>query len=83
MKISAYGNQVMIEPEKVKQVLVSDSHSLCEYGTVVSVGEDVKTIKVGDKIGYLIWGLNSLEMDGTKYYFVPESSEFILCKIDE
>jgi len=82
-KIIPFGNNMLIEPVEKRQVLVSDRKSLCEYGKVVAVGSEVKEIKVGDTVGYLVWGISSLEIDGVTHYFVPESSEFLLGTIHE
>lgn len=76
--IRPFGTNILIEPVEKKQVLVSDQGTLCEYGTVVAVGDAVTKVKVGQTIGFLIWGINSLEVDGKKYYFIPETSDFIL-----
>ena len=76
--ITPFGNQILVKPVEKKQILVSEQRSLCEYGTAVAVGDEVKKIKVGDTIGYVIWGINSLDIDGTKHYFIPEDPRFIL-----
>jgi len=78
MKIQPYKTQILIKPSEKKQVLVSDNKSFCEYGEVVAVGSQVADIKIGDKIGYVIWGLNHLEIDGERHYFVPDDPRFIL-----
>lgn len=80
--ISPFGNQILVKPREKKQVLVADKRSLCEYGDVVAVGDSVEKIKVGDVIGYTIWGMNSLEINDVKYYFIPEDSRFILGKLN-
>ncbi len=77
-----FGKNIQIEPIENKQVLVSDQGSLCEYGKVIAVGSDVKEIKVGDTIGYLVWGINSLKVGEKKYYFVPETDDFILGHVE-
>lgn len=82
MKINPFGFNILIKPIEKKQILVSDQPSLCEYGEVIAVGNKVTEIKVGDTIGYTVFGINSLEIDGTKHYFVPETSEFILGTIE-
>lgn len=79
--IIPFGNNILVKPTEKKQILVSDQGSMCEYGEVIAVGDDVQKIKVGDTIGYTVFGINSLEIDGKKHYFVPETAEFILGKI--
>ena len=76
--IKPFGNQILVKPVEKKQILVSDKASLCEYGEVIAIGEDVKKIKVGDMIGYTVWGINRLEINDNKHYFIPEDSRFIL-----
>jgi co-chaperonin GroES (HSP10) len=73
-----FGNQILIQPDKKEQVLVSDQGTLCEYGEVLAIGEDVKRIKVGDKIIFTIWGVNAVEIGNEKYHFIPEDNNFIL-----
>lgn len=76
--ITPFGKNILVRPHEKKQVLVADRASLCEYGEVIAIGDEVEKIKIGDTIGYTVFGVNSLEIDGTKYYFIPETSEFIL-----
>lgn len=76
--IRPFGNQILIQPVEKKQVLISDQGSLCEYGKVLAVGDEVKKVKVGDTLGFLVWGVNSLEIDGVKSYFINETADFIL-----
>lgn len=80
--IKPFGNQILVKPTVKKQVLISDSNTLCEYGEVFAIGDKVEQIKVGQIIGYLVWGINSLEIDNEKHYFVPETDEFILGTIE-
>ncbi len=82
MTIKPIGNQILIEPIEAKNVLVSQQKSLCEYGKVIAVGPDVKAISPGETIGFTVWGLNHLEVDGKKYYFVQEDDRFLLGKIE-
>lgn len=76
--ITPFGNQILIEPYTKKQVLVSDTGTLCEYGTVIAIGDEVQKVKVGDVLGYTIWGINALQINDKKYYFIPEDGRFIL-----
>lgn len=87
MNIEPFGNQILIEPIKKEQILVSDVGTLCEYGNVIAIGDQVEKIKVGDVIGYTVWGVNSLVIDdgsanGKKYYFIPEDQRFVLGKLN-
>lgn len=82
MNIKPFGNNILVKPTEKKQVLVSDRASLCEYGEVIAVGDDVTKIKVGETIGYTVFGVNSLEINDTKHYFIPETAEFILGTIE-
>jgi len=81
MEIEPFGNQILIQPMQKKSVIVSEKKLFCDYGEVIAVGDEVKKIKVGDIIGYTVWGLNHLEIDGIKHYFVPEDQRFILGKL--
>lgn len=78
-KIKPFGKNMLVKPFEKKQVI--GQKSLCEYGTVVSIGELVTEIKVGDIIGYVIWGVKHLEIDEKRHYFIPEDDRFILGKI--
>ncbi len=82
MTIQPFGNQILVEPIEVKNVLVSQQKSLCEYGKVTAIGQDVKHVAVGDTIGFTVWGLNHLEVEGKKYYFIQEDPQFLLGKIE-
>lgn len=81
MKIIPFGNNILVKPHERETILKSAEGSLSEYGEVIDVGDDVKKIKVGDIIGFTIFGVNALEVDGKKAYLVPEMSEFVLATI--
>lgn len=75
---SAYGKNIEILP-KSKNKIIGDTSKFYLYGEVVSVGDEVKTIEVGDTIGYTLWGLTDITMeDGTKHYYVQDNCDFIL-----
>lgn len=81
--IKPFGKNILIEPEERKTVLAMDQGSLCEYGRIVAIGNDVQTLRVGETVGFLVWGISKLEIDEKTYYFLPESSDFILGTIEE
>jgi co-chaperonin GroES (HSP10) len=80
--ITPFGTNILVKPTEQVTVLTTGP-SLCEYGEVLAVGDKVQNVKVGQKIGFVIWGINSLEIEGVKHYFVNESSDFILGIIDD
>lgn len=78
MLFKPYRNNVLIKPAS-KGKIVGDTAMYYLYGEVLAVGEDVKNIKVGDTIGYTLWGLSEiLEADGTKHFYVKDDPKFIL-----
>lgn len=81
MNIKPFGKNILIQPAARAQVLVSDQGSLCEYGKVIAIGDEVTKVDVGDTVGFLVWGVQKLDIRDTIYYFIPETSDFILGKI--
>ncbi len=75
-----YGNNIQILPVS-KNKIIGDTSKYFLYGEVLAVGELVKTIKVGDQLAFTLWGLNKLEKDGEEYFFLQDSSDFILAII--
>lgn len=82
MTIKPFGNQILIRPIEQKTLILAEKKTLNEYGEVLAVGEACKRIKVGDKVFFTMWGLNSVEVDGERHYFVQEHSDFLLGTID-
>lgn len=80
--IKPFGNQILVEPTKADRV-IGEERSLCQYGKVIEIGSEVKHIKKGDTIGFTTWGVNDLEIEEIKYYFVMEDSRFILGTIHD
>jgi len=83
MTIKPFGKNILIQPAARSQVLVSDQGSLCEYGKVIAIGDEVTKVKVGDNVGFLVWGIQKLDVQDTIYYFIPETSDFLLGFIEE
>ncbi len=76
--ITPFGKNVLVLPTETKTVISTKNTTKCDYGKVISIGKDVKEIKVGDVIGFVNHGLLSLEVDKTKLFFIPETDDFIL-----
>lgn len=79
MNIIPFGKRILIKPVEKQQVLVSDDGTLNEYGEVIAIGDEVQKIKVGDKVGFSVFGVEKLIIEEEKFYFIEETSEFLLC----
>lgn len=77
MKIQPFGNNIYYEPTKDEQPM---GVQLCKYGDVIAIGKDVKEVQVGDIIIFGEWGVNEIEINGKKEFFVAEDSAFLLAK---
>lgn len=83
MNIIPFGKRILIKPVEKQQVLVSDDGTLNEYGEVIAIGDEVQKIKVGDKVGFSVFGVEKLIIEEEKFYFIREDDEFLLGKIEE
>lgn len=83
MNIQPFGRQILVKPVEKQQVLVSDDGTLSEYGEVIAIGKEVKTIQVGEKIGFSVFGIEKLIVDEQKFYFIKEDDEFLLGTITD
>lgn len=83
MLIKPFGNRILIKPVERTQVLVADDGTLNEYGEVIAVGPQVGQIKVGDKVGFSVFGVEKLVIEEEKYYFIQEDPEFLLAVIED
>lgn len=73
-----FGDRILVKPHE-KETILKDEANLSEYGEVLAIGPDVKTIKVGDEIGFVVFGVEKLIIDEQKFYFIREDSDFLLC----
>ncbi len=78
MEFKAFGTNIKVLPkDKIKYV--GDSSKYYLYGEVIDVGSEVKNLKIGDQIGFTLWGLREILLeDGSKQYFIKEDPNFIL-----
>lgn len=83
MNIRPFGNRILVKPVEKAQVLVGDDGTLNEYGEVIAIGPTVSHIKVGDKIGFSVFGVEKLIIEDEKYYFLQEDVEFLLATIED
>ncbi len=75
-----FGRRVLVKPHQQETVLKDDS-ALSEYGEVIAIGPEVKTIEVGDVIGFSVFGVEKLIIGEEKHYFILESDDFILANL--
>lgn len=81
MKVNPFGNRILVKPHEHEGIL-RDEASLSEYGEVLAVGPEVKNVKVGDTVGFVVFGVEKLIIGEEKHYFINESDEFLLCTIE-
>lgn len=81
--IIPFGRRILIKPVERQQILVSDDGTLNEYGEVIAIGPSVKHVKVGDKLGFSVFGVEKLVIEEVKHYFIMEDDEFLLAKIED
>jgi len=78
-----YKQNIAIEPIS-KNKIIGDTSKFYLIGKVIGVGSEVKDIKVGDKIGYTLWGLTEiLDEQGVRHMFIKDDPDFILGVYEE
>jgi co-chaperonin GroES (HSP10) len=76
--LKPFGRRIHVRPEKAESVIKSQDASLVERATVVSIGPDVKVLKPGDRVLFTSFGVDSVDLDGERHYFLMEDDSFIL-----
>ncbi len=67
-----------MRPEQKESVIKTPDSNLVERATVLSIGDEVKTVKVGDRLLFTSFGVDSVDVDGERHYFLIEDDAFIL-----
>lgn len=73
--ITPRADKILVEVEELKPkggIILARDDLVIERATVISVGPDVKEIKVGDKVLYKTWALDTVEIGDEKYPFLSE-----------
>lgn len=83
MQIKPFRNRILVKPHENQSILRSEDGSLSEYGEVLAIGPEVQEIKIGDKLGFSVFGVEKLIIEDEKYYFLTEDSEFILAILED
>ncbi len=83
IKIQPLPGIVFIQTEKVIVAgLATDQvPSAVEYAKVIAVGEDVKSVKVGDNVFVKSWAIDSIYHNDTWFRFVAIETNGILAVI--
>lgn len=72
--LKPYFNLMVVEPIEKNDVLIRDEERKYNlFGKVLAIGPKVEEVKVGDYIGFSVWGLTHLDINEKRYYFVPET----------
>lgn len=76
-----------MKPEAQQQVLASNDGVLSEYGIVTQIGAKVQDVKVGDKVGFSVFGIEKLILNEEKHYLIRETNdagfhEFLLAELE-
>lgn len=80
--IKPFGTFLLIKPVQNQTVLKQEDGTMNEYGEVLAVGDKCSgDIKVGDRVGFSVFGVEKLVIDDEKLYFVRENDEFLICTI--
>ncbi len=68
-----------MRPEKERTVIQTSDANLVERATVIAVGPLVNpTIRVGQIILFTSFGVDSIDIDGERQYFLLDDDSFIL-----
>ena len=79
--LQAIGNNLVVKPvfEEAKSILVMPTADIPIYYEVLSIGDKVDEIEVGDKIFIDQYGVEEKSLKGEKFF--TASSEFIYAKV--
>lgn len=83
MKIQPERDIVQLKLDEVSAGALDTSSrdSAVEYGEVIAVGAGT-TLKVGDKVFVKSWGIDLVNHEGKKFYFVNIGTNAILAKVE-
>jgi co-chaperonin GroES (HSP10) len=71
-----------VKPEQIGGVIQTGETSLVERAKVIAVGDEVSKIKEGQIVFFTSFGVDSIDIDGERHYFLLESDAFILATKD-
>ena len=79
MQIIPEKNKVYLDVKepKVGGLDISSRPTAIEVAKVLAVGEGIDWIKKGDTLLFKSWGLDIIDWEGKKYYFIDTSTKAI------
>ena len=85
MNIKPAQNKIYLKIEKptAGSLDLSSKPTVVEYGEVISIGEGVSGVNVGDKLFVKAWALDVITFNKEVYYFIDVASGGILATITE
>ena len=83
MKIHPLSNEVQIKIDEAKAGVLNmeSTQTAVEFGEVVAIGDEVKGIKVGQKILFKAWAVDIVTWEGKRYYFLNMTTNGIKATI--
>lgn len=82
--IKPLNNMVQLGIQEIQAGVLDTSSrdTAVEYAEVLSVGESVTNLKVGDKVFVKAWAVDIINHEDNKYYFCDITSNGILAIIE-
>lgn len=83
MKIKPLANEVQLKIDEAKagSLNMESVVSAVEIGEIIAIGEDVKGLKVGQKVLFKAWSCDIVTVDGKRYYFINMTTNGIKATI--
>lgn len=73
-----FGRRILVKPESQDTVIKNGETNLVERAKVLAIGPEVKNVKEGDTLLFTSFGVDSIDVDGVRHYFLMEDDAFIL-----
>ncbi len=76
--LKPFGKRILVRPEKQSTVIQTADSNLVERATVIAVGDGALFIEPGQTLLFTSFGVDSIDIDGERQYFLLEDDAFIL-----
>lgn len=84
MKFIPHPLKVEIKPHKKERIILAQDENLIEAGEVISVGDQVTFLKVGDIVFFDGWGCSKTpDVNGIIHYVLSVNEDVILGKYEK